>query len=72
MIADFIPSSGAVVQVDCATSFQTLHNESNTKGTDLNSLNIKIDLGRTVNANKNPIAENAIKEYHKERLRLDP
>ena len=72
LIVDFIPSTGAVVQVDCATSFQTLQNQSNMDGTTLHDLGIKIDLGRTVNANKNPIAENAIKEYHKERLRLDP
>ena len=33
-------------------------------------LGIKIDLGRVHNVNKNPIAENAIREFHKERLRL--
>merc|ERR1712215_289726 len=38
----------------------------------LKQLNIKIDLGRTLNKNKNPVAENAIKEFHKERLRLNP
>ena len=33
---------------------------------------IKIELGRVHNSNKNPIAENAVKEYHKERLHLNP
>ena len=31
-----------------------------------------MDLGRTHNINKNPVAENAIKEFHKERLKLNP
>ena len=34
--------------------------------------NIKIDLGRTHNVNTNPVAENAVKEFLKERLRLNP
>ena len=38
----------------------------------LKRLDIKIDLGRTLNKNKNPVAENAVKEFHKERLRLNP
>ena len=35
-------------------------------------LNIKVDLGRTLNKNKNPVAENAIKEFHKEYLKVNP
>ena len=72
LIVEFMPSSGACIQVDCATSFLSLSNECSTKGSTLRSLNIQIVLGRTVNKNKNPIAENAIREFHKERLRLDP
>ena len=33
---------------------------------------INIELGRTHNPNKNPVAENAVKEFLKERLRLNP
>ena len=71
-VIELIPSEGATIQVDCATSFQTLSNECAKDGTILKELNLKIDLGRTLNKNKNPIAENAAKEFHKERLRLDP
>ena len=35
-------------------------------------LNIKIDLGRHHNKNKNPVSDNACKEFHKEVLRLKP
>ena len=35
-------------------------------------MNIRIELGRVFNKNKNQVAENAIKEFHKERLRLNP
>ena len=35
-------------------------------------MGIKIDLGRTHNKNKNPVIENAIKEFHKEHLRINP
>ena len=71
-ILEFIPTSGALVQVDCAPAFQTLKNESETEGSILKTNGIKIDLGRTLNKNKNPIAENAIKEFHKERLKMNP
>ena len=36
----------------------------------MNKLYLKIDLGRTHNKNKNPIIEKAIKEFHKEHLRI--
>merc|ERR1711888_370441 len=67
-----IPTSGTTVQVDCATSLQTLQSEYEKDDSLLKRLHIKIDLGRTLNKNKNPVAENAIKEFHKERLRLNP
>ena len=38
----------------------------------LKRFGITIDLGRVHNPNKNPIAENAVKEFLKERLRLKP
>ena len=31
-----------------------------------------VDLGRSLNKNKNPVEENAVKEFHKECLRLNP
>ena len=70
-ILEFIPSSGALVQVDCALGWQSLKTESESEGSLLKKLGIDIDLGRTLNKNKNPIAENGIKEFHKERLRID-
>ena len=71
-IIETIPDNGALVQVDCATAFQTLKAESENDGSILKKLKIKVDLGRSHNINKNPIAENAIKEFHKESLRICP
>ena len=42
------------------------------EGSIFKKLNISLDLGRILNKNKNPVAENAVKEFHKERLKLDP
>merc|ERR1711888_85050 len=69
---ELIPVDGTTVQVDCATSLQTLQAEYEEDESILKRLNIKIDLGRTLNKNKSPVAENAVKEFHKERLRLNP
>ena len=71
-VLEIMPENGTTIQVDNATGFQTLKNESESLGSVLNKLKIKIDLGRTLNRNKNPIAENAIKEFHKECLRHNP
>ena len=70
-ILEFIPVDGVTVQVDEAPAFQTLQTESQTNGSLLKQLNICIDLGRTFNKSKYPVAENAIKEFHKECLRMD-
>ena len=67
-----IPATGGIVQVDCATAFQTLKAEQDGEGSILKKLNIKVDLGRSHNKNKNPVAENAVKEFHKECLRISP
>ena len=72
MIIDFVPQSGTVVQVDCATAWATLSREADVENSDLKKLNIKIDLGRHHNRNKNPVSDNACKEFHKEVLRLKP
>ena len=70
-VLELMPDTGTTVQVDCAPGLQTLAAESKLDGSILKKLGILIDLGRTHNVNKNPVAENAIKEFHKERLKLD-
>ena len=69
-----IPESGGCVRVDPGSSLQTLAREAGLQNDDnlFTRFNISIDLGRTHNVNKNPVAENAVKEFLKERLRLDP
>ena len=74
-VIDFIPADGCVIQVDPAPAFQTLHTESTKiedNGSILKRFGIKIDVGRILNKNKNPIAENAVQEWLKERLKLKP
>ena len=61
-VIETIPATGTMVQVDCATSLQTLQKEYEEDDSILKQLGIKIDLGRTLNKNKNPVAENAVKE----------
>ena len=68
-LIDMIPDGGAVIQVDAGPGLVALENDKNSS---LNSLNIKLDIGRIHNKHKNPIAENAIKEFRKEWLRLKP
>ena len=70
LIVDIIPDSGTEVRVDGATAFQALERESIRPGTMLNKLKIKIVVGRLLNKNKNPNAENAVQEVLKELLRL--
>ena len=70
-VLELMPDVGTTVQVDCAPGLQTLAAESKLDGTILKKLGILVDLGRTLNVNKNPVAENAIKEFHKERLKLN-
>ena len=70
-VLELMPDAGTIVQVDCAPGLQTLAAESKLDGSILKKLGILIDLGRTHNVNKNPVAENAIKEFHKERLKLN-
>ena len=72
LILDFVPQSGSTVQVDCATAWATLEKESMIENSDLKRLNIKIELGRHHNKNKNPVSDNACREFHKEILRMKP
>ena len=70
MVLDLIPDSGATIRVDGATSFQQLARESITNASTLKKLGITIVVGRLLNKNKNPVAENTVQEIHKEILRL--
>ena len=73
-VLGLIPPSGATVQVDAAPGLQSIANSLSTLKSDdlLKQFSITLDIGRIHNPNKNPIAENAIKEFRKERLRLNP
>lgn len=73
-VLDLMPSSGATVQVDAATGLKSIEKSLQTLENDdiLAKYSIKLEIGRVHNKNKNPIAENAIKEFRKERLRLNP
>ena len=66
MIADMIPEYGTVIRTDNAPQFQKLSSLSSDPDSWLHKFNIRIDLGETFNHNKNPIAENLVKECHKE------
>ena len=68
-VVQTMPTSGAIIRLDPAPAHQSLAKLQNDSL--LSKFNIQIELGRTHNLNKNPIAENAIKEFRKERLRLN-
>ena len=70
LIVDLLPDTGTEIRVDGATAFQTLARESTVNGSLLNKLKINIVVGRLLNKNKNPVAENAVKEIQKEILRF--
>ena len=64
-----IPEDGATVQVDPGPSLVSLANDQSSV---LKNFNISLDIGRVHNKQKNPVAENAIKEFRKEWLKLKP
>ena len=66
LIADKIPECGTIIRTDNATPFQKLNALTNDERSWLNKFNIKIELGDTFNHNRNPVAENVVKECHKE------
>ena len=70
LISDLVPESGAIVRTDNAPAFMKLNSESKLDNSIFKSSNIKLELGDTLNPNKNPVGENAIKELQKEFLRL--
>ena len=69
---DLIPDTGAKIRADGATAFQALERESQQNNSILSNLKLKVIVGRLLNKNKNPIAENAVQEIQKEILRLKP
>ena len=73
-VLHIMPPSGTTVRVDAAPGLQSINKAYDDIQTDdvLKKHSIKLEIGRTINPNKNPIAENAIKEFRKERLRLNP
>ena len=67
LIVDLHPLSGprAVIRVDPAPSFVSLHNHDGLK-----HLNVLLEIGRI--KNKNPVAEKAVQELEEELLRQEP
>ena len=64
--------AGATVRCDGAAAFSSLATEARTAESTFHDYNIRLEVGRPHNVNKNPIAENAIKEVEKEILRHRP
>ena len=64
-----VPRDGppAIIRTDNAPAFQSMNNDSTLK-----KHNIHLELGRTKNPNKNPIAERAIQELEQELIRTIP
>ena len=61
------PETGVTIRIDNAPGLQALHNSKV-----LHDYHITLVLGRIHNPNKNPVAEKAISEFHKEVIRLYP
>ena len=74
IVLDAVPDSGCTIRVDAAPGLQSLNKSFMDLENDdiLRKLRIFIEIGRAHNPNKNPIGENAIKEFRKEKLRLHP
>ena len=70
MILDMLPDAGAEIRVYAAPAFQTLQSEASNQLSILGKLKIKITIGRVLNKNKNPTAENANQELQKEILKV--
>ena len=71
-VLPWIHPSGAVIRCDGAAALTSLATEAGKTGSLFFKYNIKIDVGRPHNVNKNAIAENAIKEAEKEFLKYRP
>ena len=68
-VLPLIPETGATIRTDGASSFKSLQTEAESEGSTWKTHNIKIELGEFHNVNKNPVAENMIKQVEKEILR---
>ena len=66
LIVDKVPDYGTTIRTDNASTFQKVSSMSNVPGSWLEKFNIRIEMGDTFNHNRNPIAENLVKECHKE------
>ena len=71
-VLPLMSNQGTVIRTDSAPAFQTLEKESLSDSSLLKLKGIKIELGQVLNKNKNPKAENLMREIQKELLRLDP
>ena len=69
-----MPTTGTTVRVDAASGLKSIEQSLKQLENDdiLAKYSISLEIGRVHNVNKNPIAENCIKEFRKERLRLNP
>ena len=61
------PNDKVIIQVDNACSLQKLVGDA-----ELDRHGITIDLARKKNKNSNPIAEKAVKEFWREKLKFKP
>ena len=68
LVLDLVPDEGAEIRTDGATAFQSLERESNQSTSTLANLKIKVVVGRLMNKNKNPVAEDAVQEVENEIL----
>ena len=71
-ILPWVHNNGATVRCDGATALQSLATEANQEGSIFRQYKIILEVGRLNNPNKNPLAENAIKEAEKEILNMKP
>ena len=67
LIGDKIPEYGTGIRTDNASTFQKLSASQQDPQSWLHIINMKIEMGETFNHNRNPIAENLMKECHKNR-----
>ena len=63
MIGQFVSSKGCVVRTDGASIFQKLRSDS-LEDSVWKKLGVSFELGNSLHVNKNPTAENIIKEAH--------
>ena len=64
LIGQFVSQKGCVVRTDGAAYFQKLRTEAQQEDSVWSKLGIKFELGNSLHVNKNPSAENVIKEAH--------